>query len=170
MHPCRSLNSAPRPAVVAMDAPRSPPDSAPARRAPKRGEKGGRAQVVSVRVLPDELATLQERAQAAGLSVGGYLRSCGLGDAGPRARRAPSVNAVLLAQAVAQLNKAGSNLNQIAHALNTELLAGRMAASVNRQVLDEVRAAVALIRSAVGRDSPADSAETSADDRRGMAA
>ena len=140
-----------------MSAPRKPASEEVERRAPKRGEKGGRARVVSVRVLAQELDSLQERSQAAGLSLGAYLRSCALGDAGPRAKRAPSVNAVLLAQAMARLNKVGSNLNQIAHAMNIDRLAGRsVSATITLQTLSDVRQAVAEIRAAVGRRDAAD--------------
>lgn len=103
---------------------------------------------VLVRLLPEERALLETKADAASLSLAAYLRACGLGDAGPRARRRPPVNAELLARAVAQLNKVGSNLNQIAHALN----AGRSHyEAFNIETLAEVRQAVAEIRKAVGR-------------------
>jgi len=61
---------------------------------------------------------VQLRAEKAGLSTAAYMRACALGDAGPRARRSPTLNRELAAHAIAELNKAGSNLNQIAHALN----------------------------------------------------
>ena len=81
-----------------------------------RSEARQRAARVTVRFLPDEHAELEARAAAAGLSPSAYLRACALGDAGPRARRSPTVERSLAAQAIAELNKAGSNLNQIARA------------------------------------------------------
>ena len=74
--------------------------------------------LAAVRFLDEEHAAIQAKADAAGLSFGAYLRTCALGDAGPRARRSPTINRELAAHAIAELNKAGSNLNQIAHAVN----------------------------------------------------
>ena len=54
-----------------------------------------------------------------------YGRASLLGKPGPRARRSPTLNAELLAHAVAQLNKVGSNLNQIARVLNAWPVRGR---------------------------------------------
>lgn len=71
-----------------------------------------------VRFDEKEYTELQTRAERAGLSLAAYLRACALGDAGPRARRSPTVNRELAAQAIAELNKAGSNLNQLARAVN----------------------------------------------------
>ena len=127
------------------DAPQSPPQGKPR----SGSEKRRRAGAVSVRLLPDERAALAAKAGNAGLSAGAYLRAAGLGDAGPRAQRGVSMNAALLAQAVAALNKVGGNLNQIARTLNA---AGVHQARDNAAVLGEVRAAVAGIRAAVGRE------------------
>jgi hypothetical protein len=135
------------------------PDPRLTRRPPNRGAKGGRpdAERLTVRLLPDERARLVQEAQDAGQSLAGLARTKLLGGPGPRAKRSPTVNAVLLAQTVAQLNKIGSNINQIAHAINGDRLAGRsvpsIGAAVHQQVLGEVRQAVADIRSAVGRES-----------------
>ena len=83
-----------------------------------RSENRQRGKIVPTRFLPDEHAELEARAAAAGLSPSAYLRSCALGDAGPRARRSPTLDRELAARAIAELNKAGSNLNQIARAVN----------------------------------------------------
>lgn len=126
--------------------------SVPRRSGASGSEKRQRGKAISVRLLPDEDTALRAKAEASGLSLGAYLRACSVGQPGPRAQRSPPVNAVLLGQAVAQLNKAGSNLNQIAHAMNADRLAGRMpSAAVSLETLGEVRAAVAEIRAAVGR-------------------
>ena len=111
-------------------------------------EKRDRKKHVSVRLSAAEGEALTAKAQAAGLSIGAFVRAAALGQAGPRARRQPTIDAVLLAQAVAQLNRAGSNLNQIARTLNA---VGLMQANDNAAALVEVRAAVAAIRAAVGR-------------------
>lgn len=121
--------------------------------APDRRKRSGsttrqRGNPLSFRLLPGERAQLELRAREAGLSIGSYVRASALGSAGPRARRSPPVNAELMAHAVAQLNKAGSNLNQIAHVLN----AGRAAGTKEcLEALAEVRAAAAKILEVAGR-------------------
>lgn len=120
----------------------------PARPRRSGSEKRRRSAPISVRVLDDERAVLRSKATEAGLSLASYLRFAGLGTAGVRARRAPTVNAAVLAQAIAALNKAGSNLNQIARALN----AGRAPGSAEAlQTLYETRAAVLQIIALTGR-------------------
>ena len=83
------------------------------------------------------------------MSRGSYLRTCALGSPGPRARRSPPVNAEILAHAVAALNKAVSNLNQIARVLNSSGAMGIATASF--AALAETRAAVTRILEIVGR-------------------
>jgi hypothetical protein len=122
-------------------------------RKPNRGRRGGRVRTVAARVSAAEYAVLDERARGAGLSIGSYLRSCALGSAGPRARRSPSINAELLAYAVAQLNRAGNNLNQIAHRLNA---ADAVGANDSTAAIAETREAVRQICEVVGRRSPND--------------
>ena len=72
----------------------------------------------SVSWTPDEADRVKTRAAEAGLSVSAFIRAAALGDAGPRARRRPIVDAAALAQTHAELRRIGNNLNQIAHALN----------------------------------------------------
>lgn len=130
----------------------TPKPEAGADLAPHRSgsEKRQRGAPVSVRLSDEERAIVKAKAAAAGLSVGSYLRLAGLGDAGQRAKRAPVVNAELLAQAVAALNKVGSNLNQIAHILNAGKAAG---ASEAVTTLHETRAAVRQIAALTGKEA-----------------
>ena len=111
-------------------------------------DKRQRARVVGVRLLAEEYSRLQARASEAGLRLGGFLRACALGEAGPRARRSPTVNAELVALAMAQLNRAGNNLNQIAKAHNA-------ARSVDARdigaAVSELRMVLALFKAALGR-------------------
>ena len=111
-------------------------------------EKRQRGVPVSVRLLPTERAALEERCAEAGLSLASFLRACALGTPGPRAQRAPHVNAVEMAKATAVLNKVGSLLNQMAHILNTS---GSIVTNECFAALAETRAAAAVIREAVGR-------------------
>lgn len=113
-------------------------------------EKRQRAKgAVLVRLLPEERAAVEEKAREVGLSLAGFLRACGLGTPGPRARRSPTVNAEALGRATAALNRVGNNLNQIAHVLNAK------GTSITTQqcfaALAETRAAAAAIREIVGR-------------------
>jgi len=98
------------------------PDATKKIRTSPRSEERQRGNRLTVRFLPEEHAELERRASAAGLSPSAYLRACALGEAGPRSRRSPTVERSLAAQAIAELNKAGSNLNQIARAFNMGLV------------------------------------------------
>jgi hypothetical protein len=112
-------------------------------------ENRQRSAPISVRCLPDERAELELKAREAGLALASYLRACGLGTPGPRARRSPPVNAEALARATAALNKAGSNLNQIAHVLNAAGAIGMAREYLSTLAL--VREAAAAIREIVRR-------------------
>jgi hypothetical protein len=103
---------------------------------------------VLVRLLPEERVAVEARAREVGLSNASFLRACGLGTPGPRAKRKPPVNAEALGRAVAALNKVGSNLNQVAHVLNS---GGSVTAQECFAALAETRAAAAAIREIVGR-------------------
>jgi hypothetical protein len=111
-------------------------------------DKRQRVHVVGVRFLPAEHASVRQRAKEAGLRVGSFLRACALGETGPRAKRSPTVNAGLLGRALADLNRVGNNLNQIAHALNAARSTdGRETASA----LAELRSLLVQIKEALGR-------------------
>ena len=113
-----------QPAIVARDDTEAVDTPAggelPAQRKRRSGsEKRQRATgPVLVRLLPEERATVEEKAATAGLSLAAYGRACMLGDAGPRAKRRPPVERELLARTNGELNRVGNNLNQIARALN----------------------------------------------------
>jgi hypothetical protein len=117
----------------------------------KRSGSQKRVRDLKIPVACDEAEFLliDDRAREVGLSRPSFLRACGLGTPGPRARRSPPVNAEALGRATAALNKVGSNVNQIAHVLN----AGGSSISAQEcfAALAEVRAAAAAIREIVGR-------------------
>ena len=125
---------------------RGNPQSAASRSGSERRQRG---KPVSVRLMPDEKAALKERARDAGLSLASFMRASSLGTPGPRAKRAPTINAEALARATAALNKVGSNINQIAHYLNAG--GSTPAAQECWAALTEARAAAAAIREIVGR-------------------
>ena len=89
---------------------------------PPLDRRSGSQKRVRSRKVPvacDDEECFKTRPRAGGrLSLASFLRACGLGTPGPRARRSPPVNAEALGRATAALNKVGSNLNQIAHVLN----------------------------------------------------
>ena len=96
-----------------------------------------------------EHAFLAAAASSVGLSKGAYIRALVLGCPGPRSRRSPSIDIEALARATAALNKAGSNLNQIARILNS---GGSISiAHASYIALSETRAAVSAILDLVGR-------------------
>ena len=108
-----------------------------------------RNHAIKVALNDNELAEVQQRARATGLSASSFGRASMLGTPGPRAQRTPPIHAELLARAIAALNKVGSNLNQMAHALNA---GGAMqTAQECFAALAETRAAAAAIRQIVGR-------------------
>jgi hypothetical protein len=111
-------------------------------------QKRQRVKSLQIAMTPEEFIVVRERAAASGLSPSSYGRAVLLGAAGPRARRSPPLNAELLAHAVAQLNKAGSNLNQIARVLNAGQAVGSREAV---EALSATRAAVVQILDLVGR-------------------
>lgn len=111
-------------------------------------QKRQRDKSLQIALTAEELTAVREFAAAAGLSPSSYGRAVLLGTPGPRARRSPPLNAELLAHAVAQLNKAGSNLNQIARVLNSGQAAGSREALA---ALADTRAAVIRILDIVGR-------------------
>jgi len=111
-------------------------------------QKRQRVKSLQIAMTPDEFAVVRERAAAAALSPSSFGRAVLLGSPGPRARRSPPLNAELLAHAVAQLNKAGGNLNQIARILNAGQSVG---GSEALDALAHTRAAVLRILDIVGR-------------------
>lgn len=138
------------------DAPEHITEAAPVPTAlpPKRKRRSGsetrqRRHVKRSRYDDAELAAFEERARASGLDDGAYIRSCTLGDAGPRARKRTPVDRELLARTNADLNRVGNNLNQIAHALNA---GGSVILSEIAATSRELLATLSDIRRALGYD------------------
>ena len=117
-----------------------------AKKAHHGSQQRQRQQGVRARVTPDEYAAIEKRARAAGLSTAAYLRACALGDKGPRSQRRPPVELEQFGKAIAELNKIGGNVNQIAHAVNLgkdpdRILLARMAEELSIAVSALLRAA-----------------------------
>jgi hypothetical protein len=112
-------------------------------------QKRRRSRHIDVCCDEAEFVLIDDKARTAGMSLASYLRQSALGSPGPRARRAPPINAEALALATAALNKAGSLANQIARALNAG--GSTIMAREYLAVLTEVRTAVRQILEIVGR-------------------
>jgi len=84
-------------------------------------ENRQRRRMLTIRFTDEEFAKLDQLAHADRLSHSAYIRRCTLGEEGPRSRRpVPNVNSRALGKALGDLNRLGSNLNQIARELNQQ--------------------------------------------------
>ena len=82
-------------------------------------EKRVRDYILPIRLSQDERAVVETAAERAGLSVGSHARQTLLGAPAPRQVRRPPVERKELAKLLAELGKIGSNLNQLAKAVNS---------------------------------------------------
>jgi hypothetical protein len=111
---------------------------------------GGRPRVsdpkdkfASIRFAGADYDKAAEAAERAGLSFGAFVRKTVVGAAGPRAKRCASVNKALFVKALADLGKAGSNLNQLAKVANTTgRPAGQGELAAMKSAVDEIKAAI----------------------------
>jgi len=108
----------------------------------KKSDKRQRTETLYARVTPDEKSAFNARAQRAGLASAAFMRALALGEPGPRAQRIPPVDHVALRQLLAELNRVGNNLNQLARGMNTgevpEVAALREAASSYLAIRDAI--------------------------------
>ena len=102
---------------------------------PRLGEEERRTRTVGVRVTEAEAEELRERAQAARLSMGAYLRRRGLGQWVRTTERR------LGAAELRELNRIGVNLNQMARAMNS----GAAAPAGTREAVEQVSEMVARL-------------------------
>lgn len=84
-------------------------------------EKRQRQRSLNIRMTDAELAEIEAKANDLELAPSSYARMILLDSPPPRARRKPSVEVESVAKVLAQLGKIGSNINQIAHALNANV-------------------------------------------------
>lgn len=87
-------------------------------------EKRARTATLTVRVSNEERATIDQAAERAGLMIGSYARKVLLEAPAPRQVRRPPVERRELVRLLAELGKIGSNINQLARAVNTGELIG----------------------------------------------
>ena len=103
---------------------------------PRLGDEKRRRRTIGVRVTEAEETELRERAQAARLSMGAYLRRRALGQ---RVRIAAERR--LGAAELRELNRIGVNLNQMARAMNS----GAAAPAGTREAVERVGELVARL-------------------------
>ena len=113
-------------------------------------QKRARLHKIPVACDETEFLHIDALARATGLSRPSFLRACGLGSPGPRARRSQPVDTEALGRATAALNKVGANLNTIARGVHT----GGYSLTSNEclAALAETRAAAAEIRRLLRRE------------------
>lgn len=76
----------------------------------------------SIRLSKEERTEIETRAEAAGLTIGGYCKSVIFNSPPPRRSRRPPIDKVELARLLGEIGRLGNNLNQIAHKLHMESL------------------------------------------------
>jgi hypothetical protein len=128
-----------------------PPDRARPKKAQSGSGKRRRSAGVFVRLLPEQLARLQDDAAAARMSMPGYLLAGRYGDdAAPPRRRPPaavSVDRKALISALVAFNRANNNLNQTAHIGNAMMLfAAEHGAERLAELAADIARAVQLLR------------------------
>ena len=82
-------------------------------------EKRQRTRDIRVRLTPEEYDRVKLAADNTGLALGAFARAAMLDNPGPRATRKPPVARQELTRILGQLGKIGSNVNQIARAINS---------------------------------------------------
>ena len=105
-----------------------------------------------LRATAAEKTEIESRAERAGLSVSGYLRAVVFGKdtPQPRAARRPPVEKETLVRLLAELGKVGSNVNQIAHAMNAGKITDHPALALLAVEVREIRR---QLKNALGRES-----------------
>jgi hypothetical protein len=97
-------------------------DPAKKRPAPWKGRSrtaSAKTSFVRVRYEPEARAEIEAKAAAAQMTLSDYIRHITRGPGGPRPRRKPPVEIVVLARTLAELGKWGSNVNQLARVANS---------------------------------------------------
>ncbi len=107
---------------------------------PALGAEARRGHMIAVKVMPAERALLEERAAAAGLDVGVYVRAMGLG------RRVVGVVPEVNRGAWIELARTTANVNQIAAHLNGGGRFDERGTPRVAQALDAVRGELGRLR------------------------
>lgn len=113
-------------------------------------EKRARSTHITIRLTPEERASIDAAAERAGKMTGSYVRERLLDGPLPRQVRRPPVEKRELARMLGELGKIGSNLNQLAKSANQGLIVYTGEIDAALAGLGEVRAA---LLEALGRSS-----------------
>lgn len=105
-------------------------------------EKRARDQHLTIRLTVVERASIDAKAERAGLRTGSYARSVLLDAAPPRQVRRPPVERELLGRLLGELGRIGGNLNQIAREANVGLGIDHVGLDRELDGLNRVRDAV----------------------------
>jgi hypothetical protein len=85
---------------------------------PSGSESRRKGRIVNFRATAEEYATVERAAQNAGLTLGSYIRETMLTAPETQRRRSARADVAMLAKLIAELNRIGGNINQIARAVN----------------------------------------------------
>lgn len=115
------------------------PDTAPRRQGGRpRKHADGLGKAVSFRLPPGELATWQAKVEASGLTASEFFREAVVANRTQVVARArPSADQRRL---LYEANKAGNNLNQLAHRANAAHLAGQVSEATYALIVAELDA------------------------------
>ena len=122
-------------------------DAKPERKTRSGSQTRRKPNMVTTAYNDEELAELDEAASRAGLTRASFQRVQSLAKPKTRSTRRAPVDRELLARALGQLGKVGSNLNQIAKAANLD----RMERADLGAALAEIRALAVVVMEAMGR-------------------
>jgi hypothetical protein len=133
-----------------MSAPVAGQPTQPKRKPPKRGARGGRVDgnTRGARFTDDELARLQARADAAGLSLAGYIRAACLGDTGIRSVPKTPIDRAAAERVLVTSARIGGNLYQLVRASN---FGDVVLTAEAAPVLDDLRKMLDDLRVMLGR-------------------
>ncbi|WP_429440785.1 plasmid mobilization protein [Paraburkholderia sp. GAS33] len=104
---------------------------------------------VIFRLSEAELVCLMEKVTSSGLTMSGFLRECVLTNRTKIVARLPA--SVDRKRILFVVNKAGNNLNQLAHVANTQQLAGKLSESTFLAILDQLELVEQLLKAHLHR-------------------
>lgn len=109
--------------------------------------KVGLTKVVSLRLADDDHAAYMAKVNASGMGRSAFFRECVLGNKTQVvARLKPSVDKDRLVYLV---NKAGNNINQLAHRANADHLTGVVSESTYTRILGELQTLAQFMKAAI---------------------
>jgi len=110
-----------------------------------KSQKRKRCMSIRSACTPEEYDAITEKAMVAGISTGGYIRSCCLEKVTSGTKRRAQVDSAILERAISEMRRIGNNLNQLARTanMNQSIDSTRL-----RQALTEHTATLQLLREA----------------------